>query len=183
MIWTFQSCPTTSRREGECIRPLRDASSSTTQHLDCGDRCHHWFYWCHWCCSGLSVGACRRDFTQKEVFFNQTACELGRINNTDGYNSTGLKIWFDFPFILFYISEQKPSSRRQFLPKKKKKKTGRESLETQCGTSLDSQIHSWGDLELQEKTDKSSNFSLSVLTKEVKVPWSGYVHLYVTCFL
>lgn len=59
---------------------------------------------------------------RRRFFFYQTACELGRINNTDGYHSTGLKIWFDFPFILFYISEQKPSSRRQFLPKKKTKK-------------------------------------------------------------
>lgn len=183
MIWTFQSCPTTSRREGECIRPLRDASSSTTQRLDCGDRCHHWFYWCHWRCSGLSVGACRRDFTQKEVFFLPNRMWTWKNQQhwwISFYRSENM-IRLSFHFILHFRT--KAQLEETVSSKKKNKKTGRESLETQCGTSLDSQIHSWGDLELQEKTDKSSNFSLSVLTKEVKVPWSGYVHLYVTCFL
>lgn len=68
VTWTFQSCPATSCREGEFIRLLKDASSSTTQRPDCGDRCRHWFYWFHWCYSGLCEEACRRDFTQEGSF-------------------------------------------------------------------------------------------------------------------
>lgn len=67
VIWTSQLCPTTSWKGSKFIRLLKDALRSTTQLLDCGDKPLHWFYWFHWCCSGLCVGARIADFTQKHT--------------------------------------------------------------------------------------------------------------------
>lgn len=63
-IWTSQSCPTTSHRGRKFIRLLKDASRSTTQLLDCEDKLLRWFYF-HWVCSGLCVGPCKTQSTQK----------------------------------------------------------------------------------------------------------------------
>lgn len=66
-IWTSQSCPTTSCKGSKFIRLLKDASRSTTRLLHWAGNLLRWFYWFHWCCSGLFVGASKTDFTQKHV--------------------------------------------------------------------------------------------------------------------
>ena len=119
VTWTFQSCPATSCREGEFIRLLKDASSSTTQRPDCGDRCRHWFYWFHWCYSGLCEEACRRDFTQEGSFllFFLKLNHMGTwISNTDGCNLTFL--WFYFTF------QNKSRARGDSSPPQKKNWSG-----------------------------------------------------------
>ncbi|KAG8011533.1 Snake venom 5'-nucleotidase [Nibea albiflora] len=62
VIWTFQSCPSSSRKGRRFIRLLKDASRSTTQPLD---KLLHWFYWFHWDFCGLCEGACKADSAQK----------------------------------------------------------------------------------------------------------------------
>lgn len=61
--WTCRWCRPTSPRSSRCFQPLKDASRSLAQRLDCRDLQQAWFLWFLWslwflyCCCSASAEA------------------------------------------------------------------------------------------------------------------------------
>lgn len=90
VIWTFQSCPSTSRKGRRFIRLLKDASRSTTQPLD---KLLRWFYWFHWDFCGLCVGACKADGNQATRELEEMTENMIWLFNFSTFKDA---LWFSF---------------------------------------------------------------------------------------